>query len=57
MTTVHNLTIKEYTYFNVNKRPDASLQYLILILTRQTIKSTNSNPSIQTAESIKTEAT
>jgi hypothetical protein len=57
MTIVYNSTIKEYTYFNIIKRPSASLKYLILTSTAQTIESIKLTPSTQAVEAIKVKAT
>jgi hypothetical protein len=57
MTIVHDLTVKEYVYFNAVKRPGASLTYLILSPATQAAESAGSTPSKQAVESINTEAT
>jgi hypothetical protein len=57
MTTVHDLTVKEYAYFNAIKQPGTSLKYSILIPAMQTTESTQSTPSIQAAEATKAKAT
>jgi hypothetical protein len=54
MTIVHNLTVKEYAYFNAVKRPSASFKYLIPASATQAAESTKSTPSPQAVETIKT---
>ena len=42
MTTVHDPTIKEYTYFDRIKRPEISLKFVVNTETVNVINSTNS---------------
>jgi hypothetical protein len=51
MTTVHDSTVKDYTYFNAVKRPGASLKY------PKQVESIKSTSSTQTGESTESEST